>query len=433
MKYAQAVLLLIVLLIPPVCGQELNSRTPAGRTENIQDLIEEAMSRNPGIAVGLHAMEATKAHEPQAGALMDPELTFKLMEIPGTDLNRASYANVELMQVVPFPGKLSGQREIAELLTEHAHHDHMETMLSVVADLKRTVAMLWFARESRQINQSSKSILTRILRSVETAYAVGQSSQQEMLKTNVELAKLEVEEARIGGAIASSESSLRAILNRKSGDPIGVVELPAFPSVIPSYEQLLACARENRPMLIHDSLNVLEKQMNIGLMKKDYLPDFKFSLEYVRMPVLMENRWSFSAGLTLPIAPWTIARTSSKVQEAEAERSMLSAMFESSKNNIAAQIRTEYETLRALRAQLNAFEKTMLPQTQQSIDLLLTEYETGTSSYMMLLDGYRMSNNMNLEYAMTKMKYEETLADLEHAIGVTDIRMLATIGKDGSQ
>ena len=433
MKYAIALLLLVFLTTSGVVGQNIHAPDIGQTEENLQDLIEEALSRNPEIASTLYRMDASRLRIPQTGALPDPELNFKLMEIPGTDLGKAMYANVELMQMIPFPSKLSGQRAIGELLSEHAHHDHMESVLSTIAELKTALAMLWFARESQTINESNKGILKNILKAAETGYSVGKTSQQEVLRTSIELSKLSVTEGRIREQIITAESSLRQILNRPAAVPIGRFDFPVSPSTLPTIDQLLEYARQNRPMLIHDSLNVLEKVLTVGLMKKEFLPDFKFSLEYVRMPVLMENRWSVSAGISLPFAPWSIAKTSSKVQEAEAEQQMISSMFESSRNTIERDIRSQYAGLEALDKEIRTISGTILPQLQQSIQLLLTEYENGKTSYLMLLDGYRMYNDMKLDYAMARMKYQETLAQIERSVGASNILYIVTTRKDDHQ
>jgi outer membrane protein TolC len=430
MRYAVAVLLLVALFGEPGVAQNSQSPPPTTKVEGTQELIEEALARNPEIAVSLHNMDAARFRIPQAGALADPELIFKLMEIPGTQFNRAMYANVELAQMVPFPTKIVARQSIAELLATHAHHEHMEKVFSVLAELKTDVALLRFARESMLINKSNEVLLKRILKSAETSYSVGRSSQQELLKINIELAKVSIAEAANQERIVSAESKLRAVLNRPATVPIGALPPENNPVSIPQVDQLLGFSRENRPMLIHDSLNVVEKELVVGLMKKEYIPDLRFSVEYVRMPVLMENRWSVSAGITLPFAPWTLSKTSARVQEAEAEQRMLSAAFSSSKNMIESQIRSEYASLQAISKEIHSYQNVILPQLNQSIELLLSEYETGKSSYLMLIDGYRTYNDAKLEIATARLNYEQALSALEREVGVSDIQSLSSLQKE---
>ena len=108
-------------------------------------------------------------------------------------------------------------------------------------------------------------------------------------------------------------------------------------------------------------------------------------------------------------------------------------MYEASKNTVESQIRSWYASLQAIEKQIRTIQSAILPQLSQSIDLLLTEYETGRTSYMMVLDGYRMYNEMKLDIAMAKMNYYETLAALEREVGVSDIQFVASFRKDHHQ
>jgi outer membrane protein TolC len=183
-------------------------------------------------------------------------------------------------------------------------------------------------------------------------------------------------------------------------------------------------------MLIHDSLNVYESGLNLDLMKKEYLPDFRVSLEYVRMPALMENRWSVSAGITLPFAPWTLSKASSRVQEATEERLSLSSTYEASKRMVEAQIKDNYAKVEAYRSEMNAYEKKVLPQIGQSLQSLLREYQSNQASFLMLLDSYRMQQDAEMEAAMARMRYEQALASLERSIGSTEFLSFSVQPKD---
>jgi outer membrane protein, heavy metal efflux system len=429
MKYAVAILLCLIIVPGRTHSQAAFGPPPPAAEENLHSLIEEALAHNPDIAAQLYSMEAAVRRIPQSGALDDPELILKLMEIPGTRFNEAMYANVELMQMIPFPTKLSARRSLANLLSEHAHHDHMEKILQVVTELKTAMAMLWYGREALSITKSNLDVLNRILRASETAYSVGRSTQQEVLKTRIEVAKLISDEATVQEQIATAENMMRRVLNRPADAPLGHIEMDS-PSPLPSMADLVSYADRYKPMLMHDSLNVVEKEMNVRLMKEEYLPDFKLSLEYVRLPMTMENRWSVSAGITLPFAPWTLAKAASRVQEAEAEQQMLSSMYTSSRNMVRSEIRSKYASLTSLATQIRQYKRSILPMLSQSIDLLLTDYETGRTSYLMVMDGYRMYNDMRRDLAMAKMKYEETKASLEREIGATDLHSIGTPGKD---
>jgi cobalt-zinc-cadmium efflux system outer membrane protein len=415
MKFTTAVLTALFFFSVHAYGQQ---------TEKLRALISETMTNNPEISAAIYTMWSAQEKVPQASSLDDPELIFKLMEIPGTNFNQAMYANVELMQMIRFPSKLSTQRMIAETRAEHAHHDHIEKVNEVLLRLKTTYAMLRYSRAVLDLNRTNQGLLEQVLTAATTQYSVGQASQQDVLKSNIELAKLKAEEETLKQEVTSSESMLRAILNRPSDKPIGILVDDGPKRVAFGVDDLVRYAFVNRPMLVHDSLNVYESNLALDLMKQEYLPDFKVSLEYVRMPVAGENRWSVSAGLTLPFAPWTLSKASSRVQEASADRSMLESTFEASKRMVEAQIRNSYAKVRAIETQTNTYDKTILPQTDQSLKTVLQEYQTNQTSFLMLLDSYRMYQETKMEAAMLRMKYDEAVAALENNVGVTDINSI---------
>ena len=290
--------------------------------EDLHTLVDEALSNNPEISAALSKMEMTEQLVPQAGALEDPEVTFKLMEIPGFQFNNAMYANVALEQMIPYPSKLSTRREIASLQSEHAHHEHGEKALDVVTQLKSIYAMLWFSRVSLQFNSENQKLLQQMLQIGQTQYSTGKGSQQEVLRTTIELERLKTEEESLHEEIAKAEAMLRATLNRPNDAKIGPVQLPPFEPMQLTLDELLSFAKQHRPMLIHDSLSAVESSLRISLMKQEYIPDFKISLEYVTYPGQYKSAstWTAMAGITIPFAPWTLGKASGTKRRSDRRR-----------------------------------------------------------------------------------------------------------------
>jgi outer membrane protein TolC len=401
--------------------------------EDLQFLIIEALTKNPEIAADIHKMRVWEEKVPQAGALDDPQFTYKLMEFPGSTFGEALFQNFEFMQMIMFPTKLLLKSEIAALDAEHAHHEHLEKEIDVISQLKSTYAMLWAARMNLNINLENQRLLQQILKSAETQYAVGKTSQQDVLKSSIELVKLRTEESTLRQEITSAESMMRAILNRPQQSPVGLVAYDSLETISVSLERLIAFAKKNRPMVIHDSLGVVQGDLMATLSKQEYLPDFKFSVERVTYPVGAPSRWTVMAGISIPFAPWSLSKASARVQEAQAERMMRESMFRATQNMVEAQIRDAYAKVKAFENQVKSLESIIIPQTYQSLQSLLVEYQTGKTSFIMLLDGYRMYQKERMEAVMARMKYEQWLAKLERQTGVADINVIAMESKEESQ
>jgi outer membrane protein TolC len=392
--------------------------------EDLQFLVLEALTNNPAIAAELDKMEAGAARVPQAGALDDPVLSFKWMEFPSASLGKSRYQNIELMQMVRFPTKLSTQSAIAEIRADHAHHEHLEKVLEVISQLKSSVGMLWYARTAYSINKENQRLLAQIVAAAQRNYSVGRVKQTDVLRANIEFARAKAEESSILQEVMTSESMVRSLLNRRPTSVIGPILIDSVLVPLPKSEALIQFAIQNHPMLVHDSLAVTESELMVSLAKQEYLPDLRFSVEYVRMPMVPQQLWTVSAGLSLPFAPWTLSKAGSRVEEAKAETGMRTHLFQNSKNMIDAQVRSAYAKVQASETMVVAYEWEILPQTLQSLQSLLTDYQTGQSSYLVLIDSYRMYEMTRMDAAKARMEYIKNLALLERETGVIELSVV---------
>jgi outer membrane protein TolC len=406
---------LVFVLIPFTYGQQQ-------KQENLQALINEAIQQNPEIAAEQSRVTIMQERIPQASALADPEFTFKQMEFPGLRFGEAMYQNFELMQMIMFPTKLSTRKDIASIATNSARWGHTAKIVDVIARVRSAYAMLWDARTRLTINIENQQLLDQILRSAQTQYSVGQASQQDILKTSVELAKARSDEAVIRQEIVSAESMLHAFLNRPNSVPIGLVTLDSLIPIQHSLNALLRYSSGHHPMLSQDSLNIVESDLMVSMARQEYIPDFKISVERVTQPMIGVNTWTVMAGITLPFAPWSLSKASARVQEAQADRSMRQLMLQANRNMIESSIRESYARVKAYETQVQSFEQTILPQSRQSLQSSLTEYQSGRTSYLMLLDAFRMNQDMRMEATMARMKYEKEFANLQQQVGVVDIK-----------
>jgi outer membrane protein, heavy metal efflux system len=403
----------LFVFLPFIYGQQ--------QQEDLQALINEAILQNPDIAAEQARVKMMDERIPQAGALADPEFTFKQMEFPGLKWDEAMYQNFELMQMVMFPTKLSTNKKIAAAAAQRARWGYLDRQIEIIAQVRTTYVMLWDARTRLAINMENQQLLEQILRTAQTQYSVGQASQQEVLKTSIELAKAQSDEALIHQEIEGAESMLQAILNRPSTVPIGGVSLDSLRSIRQSVIDLLRYASVHHPMLMQDSLSIVESNFMVRMAHQEYIPDFRLSVERVTQPMINMKSWSIMAGVTLPFAPWSLKKASARVQEAQADGSMRQSMRRSNRNMIEAAIRESYSRVKAYETQVRIFDQTILPQSEQSLIVALTEYQSGRTSYLMLLDAFRMNQDMKMEATMIRMNYEKEFANLLRQVGVINL------------
>jgi cobalt-zinc-cadmium efflux system outer membrane protein len=411
--------ILLLCSFVPLCG--LGQQAPTGATLQLNDLVAEALRNNPEIQGSLHQVDAMHARVGQAGSLDDPELTYMREGMPGFHWNEASMQKIELMQTFRFPSKLSKESDIAEIGAEHSHHEHFEKELEIVTRLKSAYYELWFVQQSRALNQENSRLLKQFASIARTKFGVGEASLQDVLKADVELAKLQNQEQKLQQQEQSAKAMLIAILNRKPDDPLGVAVLADSVGVTLPLDTLQQLALHTRPMLLHDSLAVEESRAMLSLSEREYLPDLRLGVQYVTVPVGDFRGWSIIAGVSLPFAPWTLGKTSSRVDEATATVSRSSAALNASSNMVLSNVKDSYLKSQSAKRQLDSYRTVVLPQAHQSLKASLTAYQNGRTDFLMLIDAYRTLVELSMESLMVRMQFEQAVAELERQVGVPAI------------
>ncbi len=410
-------------------GQSDSLILSESKTLDLQFLVIETLMNNPEIRAALYHMDETDASVPQASSLSDPELKFSQMEIPGFNFSEAMYSRWELSQMIRFPTKLRTQGKIAEIRAEHAHHDHLEKVNEVLAKLKTTYFDLWFVQQNIELWRENSRLMWQFIKIANARYGVGETQQQDVLKARVEFAKIQNELLSLRQQEIASKAMLMAILNRTQDDTLGYAVISENLVFTPSLDLLQRRALQTRPMLIHDSLSIVEYSNMLSLAKQEYLPDFTIGIERVTSPLTGFNGWSVSAGITIPFAPWTLAKANSRKEEAEFGMKRAMANYNASRNMIRATVQDLYTRVIAFKDQIEYYQNSMLPATQQSLDASITAYQSGSTGFLMLIDSYRTLVELRKEYFMTRLRFEQAIVELERMVGTQEISSLKEEGE----
>jgi outer membrane protein TolC len=387
----------------------------------LNELIDEALEKNLELQALNHSIEAAQAKIPQAKSLDNPELTFRLMEMQGLEPNEAMWATFELMQMIPFPGKLTSMGKVADIEARRSQQEYNEKSVEVIMRVKSAFYELWYIQQASKLNDENTRLLKQFIEIARLQYSVGKVTQQDVLKAQVEFAKLENERLTLEQKEIGMLAMLAQLLNRNisvfTGETIATdtifFDLDIF--------QIQEYALRNCSKLRGDSLMVERDKTMHKLAKLEYLPDFKLGVEYVSSPMTGFKGWSLAAGITLPFSFWTLGKTNARVEEATANVKKSTAMYNDERNMLLSRVKDYYTKAVSLKHQYELYRESILPQSEQALNATLTNYQTGRTDFLMLIDSYRMLVMFKMEFLMKRMEFEQTLADLEKEIGCRDI------------
>lgn len=417
MRYTIVLLGMGALLVG---GASRRARAQTAPTDTLRAAaaVRIALAANPMLRAARLSADAAAARVPQAGALPDAELELGLINRMASDFGATTdpmtMNQVQLRQMVPWPGKLSAWRGAARhrAAASVADADEQERML--VARVRTAYYDVALADRALEVMATTRRLLHDLLEVSTTMYAVGSGVQQDVLRAQVEVARMDEEITRTAQERLAAAARLNALLGREATSPIGAVELPAAGGPLPATDSLLALAFASRPALRAGAERVAAAEASLRAVRRELLPDFQIGLAYAARPAF-DNMASVTFGVSLPL--WAGARQLPMRREVAAMRDMAHAELLNLRNETTAQI-IELRA-RAVRDRnlIRLYGAEVLPQARAAVQAALASYRVGRVNFMTLVDNQMTVNRYEIERLRLIADYHQAVGELEALVG----------------
>jgi outer membrane protein TolC len=375
---------------------------------------------NPRIAAARSLARAASARVPSAKLPPDPELQLGFMNYALPELepmDPLGMVQLQLMQMIPTPGKLraSGRIASAWAASARARADGVEwTLRAGVAmafyDLYQTDRRLVIARETLRLLQD-------IRRTSESMYRVGEGRQADVLRAQVAIARMEEDTVRMTTMRAAMAARLNALLDRPVQAGVASPALPEFPDMVPPLESLVAAASAARPMILAGEREIEAAEAQTRLARREIWPDLTIGVQYGQRNggMGMERMGSLMLGASVPI--FARSRQLRMRDEAEAMRQMAVADVAAMRADTRAEVAEAYAGLVRARNLATLYRSTVLPQAEAAVTSAHAAYRTGSVDFMTLLDARMTVNDYCQELFALEAEQGKAWAELERLIG----------------
>lgn len=390
-----------------------------GDTLTARDAIRMALSANPMLRAARRSADAVNERIGPAGALPDPQLQLALMNRMASDfgstMDPMTMNQVQLMQMVPWPGKLGNAKRAARHTASAyaADADEQERMLA--AQVRMAYYEVAYADRALEVMERTRGLLRDFANVATTMYAVGSGVQQDVLRAQVEVARMSEEITRMGQMRIAATARLNALLGREATSAIGALELPELPTAdLPAADSLITWALAGRPALRAGAERVAAAEASLAAARRELYPDFQLGIQYQRRPEF-PDMVSLMVGFNVPI--FAGARQLPMRREMAAMRDMSQAELLSRRNETIAQIietRARAEQDRAL-GQL--YRTSILPQARSAVQAALASYRVGRVPFMSLVDNQMTVNRYETEAYRYLADYHQAVGELEALVG----------------
>lgn len=391
----------------------------------LEALVSEALQANGDVAASVATAEAATFRIEPAQTLPDPFLSlnyqndgwaFSLGERDMTFLG-AMFA-----QPLPWPGKLRLAGEEATLRADELRSGIVgRAWLSVEARVRRAYYDLLLAHELLELVEDRNRSWREISEIVRERYAVGIGVQQDVLRAQVEVLRLDEARADQNAQVANRRAELNRLLGRPQEAPIETEQRLDFRPQVPELPALLRATRQRSPELAALSRGIEADQSRVQLTKKEFLPDFVASGGPMYRGGL-EPMWQVGLGITLPIH--VAARQKPRLAAADAELRSDQSRFSSATLELELETRKRYQNLDAALRVAGLYRDGVIPTDQLSLESAIASYRTGQIPFVTVLEA------LNTLYS-DRAIYLSRLADAEKwrvAIDEVDLQQTAMPG-----
>jgi outer membrane protein TolC len=326
-----------------------------------------------------------------------------------------------LSQRFPWFGELETRKSVAQTQADALGQRYRDVQLDVISKVKQVYFELCWVNRAIEITKSNIKLLRQFEKVAQTMLQAGSVSQQDVLKVQVEVLKLQNDLETFADLKTAVIAKLNALLNQPVNTYPGEPEFPEFKEFKMGLEELYKIAVESSPRLRFHRLLIKKEQEGVKLASLDYYPDFTLGIQYHSIGSggsMSEDRGQDAWGIMLSInLPLWYGKLNASVKEAR--RKMFSERFayRDVLNNLFSDIKDAYTKVRIAQSQVQLYRESILPRARQTVKVCEQDYISGKGRFIDLIDSQRMLLNFQLAYERAITDFYQSLAKLEELVG----------------
>jgi len=380
----------------------------------LASLIEEALSKNPDVASARQAAAAAEQRPAQARSLPNPMFSVEYTNdgwSPTLGTQEMTTLGFMASQELPYPGKRGLRGDIASREAGQVEQQAERVGRGIAAAVKRAYYGLLLSRHLLDLIHDQEEIWKQIEGVARARYAVGQGAQQDVLRVQVEVTRIEQLLAEQEAEAEIRLAELNRLLARAPQAPLETPARLALRPVQGSLDQLFDWATAVSPELKGVGLGIERASLAVNLAKKEFKPDFSVQTAYMNRGGL-DPMWQAGIGISIPLYR---KRLSAGLAEAEAQLRSSQRVVESVRLQLRFRTQERLIQLKTTERVATLYGEGIVPQGRMSVEAALANYQTGKLPFIAVLEALTTLYNDRATHLRLLANHEQTLASLEEA------------------
>lgn len=389
---------------------------------NLEDCIVYAHAHNPAILAAGQNWEAAIQKVPQARGWPDPRLNYGYFIQSVETRVGPQEQRFGIIQPLPWFGKLKSAGDAASSNAAAVLSELTALQLQMTREIKDTWYELAWFEEAQKTARENIALVSQLEGVARTRFKTG-GTLGAVTKAQVELGRLQDRLA----SIEDMEQPLRARLNSLLGRPLDApLPTPYLSGLefapLPDKEQLFLWQREANPLLEKYSHIIERESYSLRHARKQGMPELGFGLDYIvtgesRMLGTPDSGKDAALGLFSITIPLWRGKYKAAVAEAEARKEAAEMAREDQINRLGSQLNMALYRFRDAERKMNLYGSTLLSQARSAMSVAQENYESGSGSFLDLMDSQRVLLDLDLERLRAIANREQAMGEIEMLVG----------------
>lgn len=382
-----------------------------------------ALDNEPGQSSFLARAEALQEESVAAGQLPDPMLRMALANFPlesgGFTTEGMTQAQLGIRQVFP-PGKT---REASTRQFQSLSLEMKETADGRGRDVLSSVRQAWletyYWQQAHIIVDESRPFFADLVTVTRSLYSVGRKDQQDLLRADLELSRIDDRLIDINKAHLRAIAALSEWIGGEANRPIAE-KLPQW-GQLPMLEVLKADLLAH-PVLRAADARIDARQAGVDIAEERYKPGWALDLGYGYRDGFLPNgdpRSDFiSLSVTMDLPFFRKNRQDRKLAAALSQRRAESDSREELFRRLNSRLESEYARWSELNRRIDLYEQQILTLASSNAQAALVAYQSDAADFADVMRSYIDDLNTRVDHIRLQVERAQSYATLANLGGL---------------
>lgn len=403
----------------------------------LEQAIRIAQSNDPWLESNEYRQQAISAQSTAAGSLPDPMVSISVANLPVDSFDFSQEAMTQLKfgvtQALPRGDSLELSQKRLQQLSQEFPLQRQNRKAQVKAAISQLWLEIFLTARTIELIEQDRPLFEQLAETASINYssAMGQTSQQDVIRAQVELTRLDDRLSQLRQQLTSKKAQLSEWLTTSNHSqwPMKEFQLPDhLPAITLSSDDLLSESGNqysekliqhlsSHPQLVAFEQKIQASETSIELAKQSYKPQWNLNASYGYRdddPIGNSRSDFFSVGVSFDVPLFTENRQDQQVTSSIKEREAYKADKWLMLRNMLASVRNFQGQLTELDNRRQLFNNKMLQEMQQQAEATLNAYTNDRGDFAEVMRARIAELNTKIDAMTVEVNYLKTVVQLNY-------------------